>query len=73
MKNCYMKCLVALLWMDLVHAHLVKCLEGMMKKMLLLMDAMVEMTGIHLQHLLLVPMLQKEASPEIEQLLVKVV
>lgn len=46
MENCYIKCLVALLWMDLVQAHPVKCLEGMMKKRLLLMDAMVEMTVI---------------------------
>jgi hypothetical protein len=48
----------------------VKCLEGMMKKRLLLMDVMVEMTVIHLHDLLLVPMLQKEASPETKQLLV---
>ena len=41
-----------------------------MKKMLLLMDVMVEMTVIHLHDLLLVPMLQKEASPETKQLLV---
>jgi hypothetical protein len=69
MKNCYMKRLVAF-FVDGSSACTSGEVFGVNDEEEVAMDVMVEMIVIDLYHLLLLPILQKEVSPETERLLV---